>query len=164
MIVTEKGAVAGQKLKEKERVRFFTSLFVSPRTGCWIWFRTTDRDGYAMFFLQGKYRYAHRLSHLLFVGSIGAGDHVCHRCDRPQCVNPDHLFLGTAKENAADRVRKGRQWSNAGRHYTYTKLKLGDVAAVRNGGGSHGEEAARLNVSPSHIYRIRRGLRWAGAR
>jgi len=155
--------VSGIHLTTKERERFRTSYFVHPLSGCWIWFRASDRDGYGMFFWRGQYVYTHRFSFQLHVGPIESGGHVCHTCDRPQCINPDHLFVGTAKENARDCVSKGRQWASGGRHYAHTKLTRADVAAIRGADGSHSEVAVRFKVSASHVYRVRRGHRWGAA-
>lgn len=82
--------------------------------GCWLWTAGTSRDGYGMFHvgrdLDGRQdvRYAHRTAYALMTGSVPAGLVVCHSCDTPRCVNPDHLFLGTQGDNVRDGARKQR--------------------------------------------------------
>lgn len=79
-----------------------------PEAGCMIWLRSVDEKGYGLVRNQKKLYRAHRLSYELVNGPIPDGMFICHRCDTPSCINPDHLFAGTALENAQDRDRKGR--------------------------------------------------------
>ena len=81
---------------------------VDKSGNCWLWTASTKSDGYGAYHLAGVRGYAHRLAWELTHGPIPAGLYVCHHCDTPPCVNPAHLFLGTAKDNTADMLRKGR--------------------------------------------------------
>ena len=75
--------------------------------GCMEWTTGKDKDGYGITCVNRKIIRAHRLI-MILLGNDVAGKHVCHRCDNPPCINPDHLFVGTAKDNKLDSVKKGR--------------------------------------------------------
>lgn len=88
---------------------------VRKTDGCWWWTGGTQK-GYGKFFAGpdiGDIR-AHRFALMLHLGirDIPPGKDVCHHCDEPACVRPDHLFLGTRSENVRDMVRKGRHWKH----------------------------------------------------
>jgi hypothetical protein len=81
---------------------------------------------------KGKQEGAHRVSYRLFVGKIGK-NFVLHKCDNPLCVNPDHLFLGSQKDNLKDMTNKGRRRSNTpkGEDHLHSKLTVKDIVAIR---------------------------------
>lgn len=88
--------------------RFTEKYIPVPESGCWLWIGASTASGYGQMKCGRKLHRAHRVSWELHRGPIPEGLMVCHRCDVPSCVNPEHLFLGTAKENYRDCVEKGR--------------------------------------------------------
>lgn len=100
--------------------RFWVRVDRAEGAACWHWLRAVTRDGYG-YFHYGRARLAHRVAYELTHGPIPEGMQVCHQCDNPGCVRPDHLFIGTAQDNADDKVRKGRsQWVHRSPDSAYT--------------------------------------------
>lgn len=101
--------------------RFEALYMPEPNTGCWLWLGDctaplgVDRP---RFWLNGKRVSAHRFSFQHFNGPIPEGLLVCHRCNTPMCVNPDHLYAGTHKDNSADMMRAGRHVSQITPNFT----------------------------------------------
>ena len=87
---------------------FRNKIFIDPVSGCWLWKLGKYKNGYGKASLPGYSRLAHRLSYTLHKADIPGKLLVCHKCDVRHCVNPDHLFLGDHKSNAADMMAKGR--------------------------------------------------------
>lgn len=90
-----------------EAYRFLSKVEIDNVTGCWNWKNSVRRD-YGRFKLYGKFEGAHRMAYLLFKGPINENMLICHNCDNPRCVNPEHLFQGTYQDNAIDAYQKGR--------------------------------------------------------
>lgn len=91
-------------------VRFNSKYRINETTDCWEWQAAKNNIGYGMFrWSSGIMRTAHRVSYELFKGPIPHNMCVCHKCDNPVCVNPDHLWLGTILDNMRDMEQKGRR-------------------------------------------------------
>lgn len=83
---------------------------VNKTETCWVWTASTRPGGYGQFMVwQGQLVAAHRLSWEMVHGPVPVGLCVLHKCDNPPCVRPEHLFLGTAKDNIHDMIKKGRR-------------------------------------------------------
>lgn len=90
----------------------FWSKVDQAEDGCWLWQGTLLRQGYGCIKIAGQMYKAHRLAYQYTHGPIPQGLLICHKCDNPRCVRPDHLFLGTQKDNMADMSAKGRGYLN----------------------------------------------------
>ena len=95
-------------MSAEEHFIYFFNKCEKDENGCMNWAGAKNVDGYGRIFKNPVTYFAHRLSYLKAYGHIDDSHEVCHKCDNPSCVNPEHLFLGTTKDNAEDRERKGR--------------------------------------------------------
>lgn len=96
------------KIRPLKKERFLKYVEKRGDSDCWEWTGARYKNGYGHFNNGRESGYAHRLSFSLFRGPVPKRKHVCHSCDNPPCVNPSHLWIGTAKDNAMDRQKKGR--------------------------------------------------------
>lgn len=142
---------------------FFTP---EPSTGCWLWTMACDRDGYGVYSpgrgAGSKQWRAHRLAWVLFRGPIPDGTQCLHKCDTPGCVNPDHLFLGSHKDNFRDQVAKRRH--AFGVRNGRAKLDPSKVKIIREryarGGISQQKLADEYGVDQFTISQVVRGRLW----
>jgi hypothetical protein len=116
---------------------------------CWIWTASKTKDGYGMFNVNGKIWLAHRwIMHEQ--GHIVDKLEVCHSCDNPTCVNPDHLFVGTHQDNMKDLKDKKRS-----RHIKERKLTDIAVKDIRQSLESYSALGRKYNVDPATIKSVR---------
>lgn len=125
------------------------------KSGCWIWTGAKrNKYNYGGICFNGKTTGVHRVSYELFVGSIPRGALVLHRCDVPSCFNPDHLFLGTHKDNVMDAIKKRRHVAVRGERHYKSKLTNKMVKKIRGlfmGGEKPRVLAGMFGVSRSAI-------------
>src|SRR6185503_13164373 len=108
--------------------RFWAKVEQTPT--CWVW-KGAQTKGYGQFNASGRHGYSHRFSWEWHFGEIPKGMLVCHKCDNPLCVNPNHLFLGTQKDNIHDCISKGRARRGVSRGVRNGSSKLTDALALK---------------------------------
>ncbi len=153
-------------LKEKELKRFLAKINID-QNGCWNWVGAHDLKGYGQVKIRRLHKtvlLAHRISYQHYIGDISKNMYICHKCDNPQCVNPEHLFVGTHQDNMDDMISKGRYKhpnvkgtknpkSKLTEQDVYQIIKLLPIYTNKDIGN-------KFNVSHSTISCIRRGKVW----
>lgn len=132
--------------------------------GCDLWGKGQTGSGYGAAYINGKQILAHRLSYKLSTGIDPKGFVVCHRCDNKLCINPDHLFLGTQKDNIRDMFNKKRQHDRRGCNGNHSKLEDKDVYEIKDlikFGYTYNHIGEMYNVSLGAIADIGCGRAWA---
>ncbi|MBB4347997.1 HNH endonuclease signature motif containing protein [Aliirhizobium cellulosilyticum] len=142
--------------------RIFDNSIPEPNSGCWIWLGPVQRAGkYGTISIRKRKTGAHRLALMLATGRSGDGLMACHKCDVPACVNPQHLFWGTAKENQQDSISKGRaRHFGDGARYVNAKLLESDIPIIRADKRRTIDIARAYGVSRTTIKRIRTRQVW----
>jgi len=103
---------------------------INKITKCWVYIGGIGKDGYGVAWFNGKCFRAHRLAYQLFRGTIPKRKHICHHCDNPPCINPNHLFVGTALDNARDCIQKGRTNYKGAKGSKHGHAKLSEVQVL----------------------------------
>lgn len=143
--------------------------FTSSERGCWLWTGGKTEKGYGRVHLgRLHYKPAHRLAWETAHGAIPDGLGVLHKCDVRNCVNPDHLFLGTNADNTADMVAKGRNramdpFITAGTKHWQHKLTEDDVVSIRRrirAGEKGAHLALEFGVSNATVSEAKNGRLW----
>jgi len=149
-------------------VRFFRYVSPEPTSGCWLWSGSTDRRGYGQLRFGRKLRYATHVSLELAGRPVSGGLCALHRCDNGNCVNPDHLFVGTQLENIADMRVKGRHVNPpraVGENNHASKLTneaVRQIRLARQNGGNISALARQFGVSVAAACYAARGQTWRG--
>lgn len=143
-----KGVYQRKSLKER-----FEAKVVAVDSGCHEWQSTIHRDGYGKFWHETGQIQAHRMAYMIHKGEIPDGQWVLHKCDNRKCVNPDHLYLGDAKQNCADMHSRGR---NVGR-MKYSMELVEKAKAMYAEGRSQQSIADELGINQTTISKYVRG-------
>lgn len=124
---------------------------------CWVFTGSLNNKGYGNFALNGKLDKAHRVAYEYYIGPIPENTMVLHRCDNPPCCNPNHLFLGTAKDNYDDMIEKERQNLLHGANNGNATLSFEEADYIRSSKEPTSALALKYRVSTTTIKRIRSG-------
>ena len=135
---------------------------VDTETGCWMWLRGTTSRGYGSFTMKKKVYSCHRSIYRLHHNTaMHQSVLVCHKCDTRRCINPDHLFLGTAKDNTQDAVKK-RRMAYGDRHgcVCISEAQAIEVKNNLDDGVKCMDISRSLGISFHIVYDIKRGKTW----
>lgn len=119
------------ELEAKKRA-FWSRVQIGSKGACWTWTACRDGKGYGLVRWAKCKSRAHRVAWQLMCGAIPAGICVLHHCDNPPCCNPAHLFLGTLRDNIADKVAKGRGRGAPGERQRNAKLNEPKIRQIRD--------------------------------
>lgn len=131
---------------------------IKKKNKCWIWQGTLNSTGYGHSTWEGKHILIHRASFKIFKGEIPNGKYICHNCpkgDNPQCCNPDHLFLGSPKENMEDAKSKGNL-----RNRILNEDKVKEIKKLIREKKEMREIATQFGVKIYTIHDIKYGKSW----
>lgn len=145
----------------KDVQRFHAGYVVNELTGCWEWQRNIQANGYGHMKHSGKARGVHRVSYEMHKGEIPLGAYVLHRCDIRCCVNPLHLFVGTALDNRIDMQSKMRH-AHGERINTakLTELQVIEIYALSDSGMGSPTIAKKYGISTTMAWNIKTGKSW----
>lgn len=142
--------------------RFWSKVQHGADCECWLW-RAALLHGYGYTSYRYKTLRAHRVAYVLSYGiDLQEDQCVCHSCDNPACVNPNHLWVGTHADNVRDKVQKGRQRALSGEQNPNTRLSDHDIRQIRQlyeEGISQKELAALFEISQPYVSRLVNGKR-----
>lgn len=154
-------------IKDKDKKRLLDNLIPIPESGCWLWEKYVNHDGYGKIQIKDQFRLVHRVMWESVNGPIPEGMCVCHKCDVRSCANPNHLFIGTHTDNVRDMYKKGR-WERKddqnGENNRSSKLKRWEVERIRElyktNKYTHKQLGRMFNTSRTNIGLILSGKRW----
>lgn len=167
------GQFRNSEISHEERFEKLKKSFekhVIRQDGCWGWKGSIAHGGYPVMSCRkeiGPDR-GHRASWIIHKGEIPVGKHVCHYCDNPICTNPEHLWIGTNKDNNDDKIRKGREANypppkkrgiNNGA-CKLSEVQVKEIKFLLEKGLTSREIGSQYGISKTHILRIKNGKNW----
>lgn len=150
---------SGQKINDY-KAHFWSNVDIRPDPeACWEWklSRNIRRGGYGTFYVSCKPMRAHRAAYQFTFGEIPSGLVVLHKCDNPPCCNPNHLSLGTLKDNSLDCIAKGRHKTLPGSRNHQARFTEADVIEMRrlfSNGISMAQIARQFDTNASRLHQI----------
>lgn len=150
-------------MNQTVKERFDAKWIPEPNSGCWLWTGAISGIRPSFGVKSGRTDVAYRVSYKLHCGDIPDGLYVCHKCDVPMCVNPDHLFLGTQSDNLQDMAQKGRGHGPCNNRLLAlysSKLTEADIREIRASTEPSRKIALVYNVTPANIVAIRARKTW----
>lgn len=160
--MTKTKSLAG--LDQREIVRgLLRNVNIDPGSGCWLWQKSLNTDGYGRMVIEGKEYKVHRLSAWVFLGMQDDDLQALHECDNPACANLQHLFLGTHQDNMRDRDAKGRTGERMGEsnpRAIVTEAIVKEMRKRRKQGETGKALALDYGISSSHVYEICTYRKW----
>jgi len=142
-------------MNKETKERFWNKVNIRSKNECWEWQGYINTRKYGLFGFKGKLIRVHRFAWLTEHKTIPEGLWVLHKCDNTICVNPNHLFLGTHKDNMIDMTRKTRQ--AYGENHSQNKLTDKQVIEIRSQVKKRGDQARlarKFNVSEETISSV----------
>jgi len=153
-----------RKVAEGDEIARFHQKYEKQENGCWIWTGGTRPNHRGTFYGRhhlddGQAEGAHRFSYILRYGPIKPGTYICHKCDTPLCVNPDHLFASDHRGNMNDMVEKQRSFRGRGEQKVgRAKLTNDQADQIRQMNLSQSKIAKIFGISQTSVGRIKRGV------
>jgi hypothetical protein len=143
------------------KINLFSKRAFDPKKGCWEWQGGMDKDGYGKIQIESKSLRVHRVSAMIYLGfDINSKLQVCHKCDNPCCFNPEHLFIGSDRDNKNDMKNKQRTKGSRNRSSLLTEEDVVEIKKMIRSGFSQSVIARSFGVSKYTISNIKTKKSW----
>jgi len=134
--------------------RFEMQYIPVTESGCWIWVGSISKSGYGRIKVNKKTSAAHRVSYELHKEEIREGMYICHTCDNPSCVNPNHLYQGTAKQNTLDMLIRNRAANRRNENHPNVKYSNELVMHIRNSNKTLKELEKETGIGEKYLWQL----------